>query len=43
LEQKVSPKQLVIVGQGSKNPIVLNSNPKAAVKNDRVEVVFVNL
>lgn len=43
LEQKVSPKQLVIVGQGSKNPIVLNSNPKAAAKNDRVEVVFVNL
>ncbi|MFK7798085.1 MAG: OmpA family protein [Aureispira sp.] len=42
-EQKVSPKQLVVVGQGSKNPIVLNSDPKASVKNDRVEVVFVNL
>ncbi len=42
-EQKVPTNQLTIVGQGSRNPIALNDSPKAASKNNRVEVVFVTL
>lgn len=42
-QQEVSPKQLTIVGQGSSNPVVLNSDSKAALKNNRVEVIFVVL
>lgn len=42
-QQEVSAKQLTVVGQGSNNPVVLNSDPKAADKNNRVEVTFVVL
>ncbi|MGH1339730.1 MAG: OmpA family protein [Aureispira sp.] len=42
-EQKIPANQLTIVGQGSQNPIVLNSDSKASSKNNRIEVVFVTL
>lgn len=42
-EQKLNLQQLTVVGQGSRNPVALNSSPNGAKDNNRIEVVFVTL